>query len=73
MRNFQERGFARQGLSMPDKTYVIRFKERDVAPLRVIAATVETHEEHLAFVRDDARLAALVLAEIVEGWFEVFA
>jgi len=73
MRNFQERGFARQGLLMSDKTYLIRFKERDVAPLRVIAATVEIHEEHLAIVRDDGRLAALVLGEIVEGGFEVSA
>jgi hypothetical protein len=71
MRNFQERGFARQGLLMPDKTYFIRFKERDVASLRVIAATVETQGEHLAFLRADGRLAALVLAEIVEEWFEL--
>jgi hypothetical protein len=60
------------GLLMPDKTYLIKFKERDVAPLLVVAATVETHEEHLAFLRADGRLAALVLAEIVEE-FEVSA
>jgi hypothetical protein len=73
MRNFKERGFARAGvLLMPDKTYLIRFKDRDVAPLRVIAATVETHEDHLAFLRADGRLAALVLAKIVEE-FEVSA
>jgi hypothetical protein len=72
-RNCPERGFARQDLLMTDKTYFIRFKQRDVTSLRVIAATVETYGEHLAFLRADGRLAALVLAEIVEEWFEVLA
>jgi hypothetical protein len=44
-----------------------------VLSLRVIAATVETHGQHLAFLRADGRLAALVLAEIVEEWFELLA
>jgi hypothetical protein len=73
MRNCQERGFARQGLLMPDKTYLIRFNEGDIVPLRVIAATVETYGDHLAFLRADGRLAALILADIVEEWFEVSA
>jgi hypothetical protein len=58
---------------MADKTYFIRFKEPDVVSLRVVAATVETYGEHLAFLRADGGLAALVLAEIVEEWFEVSA
>jgi hypothetical protein len=58
---------------MPDKTYLIKFKEPDAGSLRVIAATVERHGEHLAFLRSDGRLAALVLAEIVEEWFELSA
>jgi hypothetical protein len=58
---------------MPDKTYLIKFKEPDVVSLRVIAATVETHGEHLAFLRADGRLAALVLAEIVKEWSELIA
>jgi hypothetical protein len=58
---------------MPDKTYLIKFKEPDVLSLRVIAATVETHGERLGFLRADGRLAALVLAEIVEQWFELLA
>jgi hypothetical protein len=45
------------------KTYLIKFIEPGVVSLRVIAATVETHGEHLAFLRADGRLAALVLAE----------
>jgi hypothetical protein len=58
---------------MPDKTHLIRFKESDAVSLRVIAASVENHGEHLAFLRSDGRLAALILAEIVEGWFERLA
>jgi hypothetical protein len=58
---------------MPDKTYVIRFKEPDHVSLRVVAASVETHGEHLAFLRADGRLAALVLAEIVGEWFALLS
>jgi hypothetical protein len=58
---------------MPDKTYVIRFKEPDAVSLRVVAARVETHGEHLAFLRADGLLAALVLAEIVGEWFELLS
>jgi hypothetical protein len=58
---------------MPDKTYVIRFKEPDAVSLRVVAASVETHGEHIAFLRADALLAALVLAEIVGERFELLS
>jgi hypothetical protein len=58
---------------MPDKTHLVRFKEPDVVSRRVMAATVETHGEHLAFLRSDGRIAALALAEIVDEWFEVQA
>jgi hypothetical protein len=56
--------------SLLDKTFLIRFKEPDAVSLRVIAATVETHGDHLAFLRSDGKLAALILAETVEEWFE---
>jgi hypothetical protein len=56
---------------MPDKTYLIRFKEPDTVSLLVIAASVETHGEHLAFLRSDDRLAALVVAEVIAEWFEI--
>jgi hypothetical protein len=36
-------------------------------------STVETHREHLAFLEADGSLAALVLNEIVEEWFEGLA
>jgi hypothetical protein len=58
---------------MPDKTYLIRFKEPDAVSLRVIAASVENHGEHFAFLGADGRLAALVLAEVVEEWFDLSA
>jgi hypothetical protein len=58
---------------MPDKTYLIKFKEPDAVSLRVIAASVEIHGEHIAFLRSDGKLAALVLAEIVEEWFAIEA
>jgi hypothetical protein len=56
---------------MSDKTYLIRFKEPDAISHRVIAASVETHGEHLVFLRSDGKLAALVLAEIIREWIEV--
>jgi hypothetical protein len=56
---------------MPDKTYLIRLKEPDAVSLHVIAASVENHGEHLAFLRSDGRLVALILAENVEEWFKV--
>jgi hypothetical protein len=55
------------------KTYLMKFKEPDVVSLHVIAATVETHGEHLVFLRADGRLGALVLAESIEEWFELLA
>jgi hypothetical protein len=58
---------------MLDKTYLIRFKEPDAVSLGVTAARVENHGEHLAFLRSDGRLAALILAEIVEEWLERLA
>jgi hypothetical protein len=60
-------------LQMPDRTYLIRLKEPEVVSLRVIAATVETHGEHLTFSRVGGRLAALVLAEIVEELLDLLS
>ena len=55
---------------MNDKTYLIRFKRPDLNPHLVIAASAEIHEEHLAFLRSDGKLAALCVMEIVESWSE---
>jgi hypothetical protein len=56
---------------MPDKTYLVRFKESDLGPQLVRADSVEIHEEHLAFLRSDGELSALFLFEIVRDWSEV--
>jgi hypothetical protein len=56
---------------MSDKTYLVRFKKTDIASLRVTAATIETHGEHLIFLKSDGKLVALFLAEIVEDWVEL--
>jgi hypothetical protein len=56
--------------SMRDKNYIIRLKCSDLSPHHVIAASVEIHGEHLAFLRSDGCLAALFVLEIVESWYE---
>jgi hypothetical protein len=56
---------------MLEKVYLIKFKEPDVPSLRVTAARVETHGEHLVFLTSNGTLAALLLAEVVADWFEV--
>jgi hypothetical protein len=55
---------------MNENTYLIRFKPSDLTPHLVIAASAEIHEEHLAFLRSDGKLAALCVLEIVESWSE---
>ena len=54
-----------------DKTYVVRFNSPDIATEAVVAARVEVHGEHLAFVNSKRELAALYLFEIVESWSEL--
>jgi hypothetical protein len=56
---------------MPDKTYMVRFKESDVDPQLVRAASIAIHGEHLAFLRSDGELSALFLFEIVKDWSEI--
>jgi hypothetical protein len=56
---------------MPDKTYLVRFKEPDLAPQIVKAATVEIHGQHLVFCLHDGGLSALFLLEIVKDWEEL--
>jgi hypothetical protein len=53
---------------VPDKTYLVKFKNPDLAPQLVKAATIEIHGEHLVFCRVDGEIAALFLLEIVEDW-----
>jgi hypothetical protein len=53
---------------MMDKTYLIRFKPRELGLKAVIAATAEIHGEHIALLNSKGKLAALFLMEIVESW-----
>jgi hypothetical protein len=56
---------------MPDKTYLVRFKESNVPPQLVRANRFEFHGDNLAFLRADGELSALFLFEIVKDWLEV--
>jgi hypothetical protein len=57
---------------MPDKTYLVRFKESDMHTQLARAASVEIHGDHLVFLRSDGELSALFLLEIVKDWSEVY-
>jgi hypothetical protein len=56
---------------MRDRTYLVRFKESDLASQLVRAASVEIHGEHLVFLRSSGELSALFLVEIVKDWSEI--
>ncbi len=56
---------------MPDKNYLVRFKESDLASQLVRAASVEIHGEHLVFLRATGELAALFLSEELKDWSEI--
>jgi hypothetical protein len=56
---------------MPDKNYLVRFKESNLAPQLVRAAAVEIYGEHLVFRLSGGELSALFLLEIVRDWEEL--
>jgi hypothetical protein len=56
---------------MRDKSYLVTFKESDISPHIVIAASAEIHGDHLIYLRLDGSLAALFMLEIVESWSEL--
>jgi hypothetical protein len=56
---------------MPDKHYLVRFKESNLTPQLVRAATVEIHGEHLVFRQSGGELSALFLLEAVKDWEEL--
>lgn len=58
-------------LPVPEKTYLVQFKQRDLNSHLVISVNAEIHGDHLVFLRSDRSLAALFLLEIVESWSEV--
>jgi hypothetical protein len=53
---------------MTDKTYLVRFKPREIGLQTVLAARAEIHGEHIALLNSEGKLAALFLMEIVESW-----
>jgi hypothetical protein len=56
---------------MPEKDFLVRFKEPHLAPRLVSAGSVEIHGEHLVFFRSSGELTALFLLEIVKDWSEL--
>ncbi len=53
---------------MTEKTYLVRFKPREIGLQTVIAARAEIHGDHIALLNSEGKLAALFLMEIVESW-----
>jgi hypothetical protein len=56
---------------MPDKNYLVRFKESDLVTQLVRASSVEIHGAHLVFLRATGELSALFLFENVKDWSEI--
>jgi hypothetical protein len=57
---------------MTDKTFLVRFKPRELGLKAVIAARAEIHGEHIALLNSKGKLAALFLVEIVQSWNVAF-
>ena len=53
------------------KTFIVRFKARELTPQAFTAEQAEFHGEHLVLRTSSGKLAALFLAELVESWAEV--
>jgi hypothetical protein len=53
---------------MPDKTYLVQCKAPEASSQIVVAASIEVHGEHLAFLNSEGKLAALFLMENVKSW-----
>ena len=56
---------------MADKTFIIRFKARELTSQSVIAAKAEIHADHMVLLNSTGKLAALFLLEVVESWTEL--
>jgi hypothetical protein len=57
---------------MLDKTYIVRFKSPQIGVQVVAASSAEIHGDHIALLKSNGQLAALLLLEIVESWRVVF-
>jgi hypothetical protein len=53
---------------MTDKTFVVRFKARELSTQRVTAAQAEIYAEHMVLLNSTGKLAALFLLEALESW-----
>jgi hypothetical protein len=56
---------------MADKTFIIRFKRKELRPLAVTAQHAEFHGDHLVLLTSSGKLAALLLADVIESWAEI--
>ena len=56
---------------MPDKNYLVRFKDSNLDPQLVRAAAIEIHAEHLVFRLSGGELSALFLLAVVKDWEEL--
>ena len=54
---------------MPNKRFLVRLRTNAFQQVR--AATVEVHGDHLAFLTEKGKLAALFLLDVVESWNEI--
>jgi hypothetical protein len=53
-----------------DKTFIVRFKPRELAPQSFLAERAEFHGDHLVLLTSTGELAAMFLMETVESWHE---
>jgi len=56
---------------MADKTFIVRFKARELSTQLVIAANAEIHADHMVLLNSTGKLTALFLLEVVESWTEL--
>jgi hypothetical protein len=56
---------------MAEKTFIVRFKARELSTQLVIAANAEIHAEHMILLNSTGTVAALFLLDVVESWTEL--
>jgi hypothetical protein len=56
---------------MANKTYILQFKGPQPRLHMLVAASVQVHCDHLAFLSPGGKLVFLVLLESIESWYEV--
>jgi hypothetical protein len=56
---------------MANKTYLLQLKGSQPRLHTLVAASVQVHSDHLAFLGPDGKLVFLVLLELIESWNEI--